>query len=51
MPAAMTLNLALPSELGDSSQLLAELRQRVSAAEAGAAIERMRTEPVFWGGE
>jgi putative transposase len=43
MPAAVALNLALPRELGDPSQLLAELRQRVSAAEAAAASERMRT--------
>jgi REP element-mobilizing transposase RayT len=43
MPATVALNLALPSELGDTSQLLAELRQRVSDAEAAAALERMRT--------
>jgi putative transposase len=43
MPAAVTLNLALPGELGDSSQLLAELRQRVAATEAAVAAERMRT--------
>jgi REP element-mobilizing transposase RayT len=43
MPAAVTLNLALPSELGDSTQLLAELRERVEAAEAEVAAERMRT--------
>ncbi len=43
MPAELTLNLALPSELGDSQQLLAELRERVAAAEAAVAAERMRT--------
>jgi REP element-mobilizing transposase RayT len=43
MPAATTLNLALPTELGDTSQLLSELRQRVSTAEDAAAAERMRT--------
>ena len=43
MPAAVTLNLVLPSELGDSSQLLAALRERVAAVEAAVAAERMRT--------
>ncbi|HWO24224.1 MAG TPA: hypothetical protein VNO30_36020 [Kofleriaceae bacterium] len=43
MPAAVTLKLALPSELGDASQLLAELRERVAATEAAAAAERLRT--------
>ena len=43
MPAAVTLNLALPRELGDSVQLLAELRERVAALEAAVAVERMRT--------
>jgi REP-associated tyrosine transposase len=43
MPAAVTLTLALPSELGDSALLLAELRERVAAAEAAVAAERMRT--------
>jgi len=43
MPAAVTLNLALPSELGDAVQLRAELRERVAAAEAAVAAERLRT--------
>ncbi len=43
MPAAVTLHLALPHELGDPEQLLAELRERVAAAEAALAAERMRT--------
>jgi hypothetical protein len=43
MPAAVTLTLVLPSELGDSSQLLAALRERVAAVEAAVAAERMRT--------
>jgi REP element-mobilizing transposase RayT len=43
MPATVALNLALPSELGDSAQLLAELRERVAAEEAAVAAERMRT--------
>jgi REP element-mobilizing transposase RayT len=43
MPAAVTLRLALPSELGDAQQLLAELRERVAAAEAAVAAECMRT--------
>jgi putative transposase len=43
MPAAVTLNLVLPSELGDSPQLRAELREQVAAAEAAVAAERMRT--------
>jgi hypothetical protein len=40
---AVTLQFGLPSELGDSSQLRAELRERVAAAEAAVAAERMRT--------
>jgi putative transposase len=43
MPATMTLNLALPSELRDSPHLLAELRDRVAAVEAAVATERTRT--------
>lgn len=43
MPAAVTLNLVLPSELGDPAQLLAELRERVAATEAAAAAERMQS--------
>jgi putative transposase len=43
MPAAVTLKLALPSELGDASQLLAELRERIAATEVAVAAERMRT--------
>jgi putative transposase len=43
MPAAVTLNLTLPPELGDPQQLLAELRRRVAAEEAAAAAERRRT--------
>jgi REP element-mobilizing transposase RayT len=43
MPAEVTLNLVLPSELGNSSQLRAELRERVAAVEAAVAAERMRT--------
>ena len=43
MPAAVTLHLELPRELGEPQQLLAELRERVAAAEAAAAAERVRT--------
>ena len=43
MPETVTLNLVLPGELGESQQLLAELRERVAAVEAAAAAERMRT--------
>ena len=43
MPAEVTLHLALPAELGDPQQLLAELRERVAATEAAMAAERMRT--------
>ena len=43
MPATVTLHLELPREFGDPPQLLAELRERVAAAEAAAAAERMRT--------
>ncbi len=42
-PAAVTLKLELPRELGDPQLLLVELRQRVAAVEAAAATERMRT--------
>ena len=43
MPATVKLHLELPRELGDPPQLLAALRERVAAAEAAAAAERMRT--------
>jgi len=43
MPATATLPLVLPSVLGDSAALLAELRERVAAAEAAVAAERMQT--------
>lgn len=43
MPAELTLHLALPNELGDSQQLLHELREQVAAAEAAVAAVRMRT--------
>jgi len=43
MPAVVTLTLALPSELSDAPQLLAELRERIAAAEAAVAAERLRT--------
>ena len=43
MPTAVTLRLALPSELGDPRQLLDELRAQVAATEAAMAAERMRT--------
>jgi putative transposase len=43
MPASVTLNLAFPPELGDSQQLLAELREQVTAVEKATAAERMRT--------
>jgi putative transposase len=43
MPAAATLNLMLPPELGDPQPLLAELRQRVAAEEVAVAAERRRT--------
>jgi putative transposase len=42
MPAVVTLNVALPRELGDPPQLLAELRERVAAVEAAVAAERIR---------
>lgn len=40
MPAAVTLQLVLPPELGDPEPLRAELRQQVAAAEAAVAAER-----------
>jgi REP element-mobilizing transposase RayT len=43
MPAALSLTLALPPELGDSQQLLAELRTRVAEVEAAVAADRLRT--------
>ena len=43
MPAAVTLTLALPPELGDPQPLLDELRGQVAATEAATAAERMRT--------
>jgi REP element-mobilizing transposase RayT len=43
MPAAVTLTLALPPELGDSQPLLDELRAQVATTEAAAAAERLRT--------
>jgi REP element-mobilizing transposase RayT len=43
MPAAVTLSLALPPELGDPQPLLAELRAQVAATEAAATAERLRT--------
>jgi REP element-mobilizing transposase RayT len=43
MPEAVTLQLALPPELGDAAQFLAELHQQVAAAEAAVAAERRRT--------
>jgi putative transposase len=43
MPAAVTLTLALPSELGDPAPLLDEVRAQVAATEAAVAAERMRT--------
>ena len=43
MPAAVTLQLVLPPELGNPEQLRAELRQQVAAVEAAAAAERRRT--------
>jgi putative transposase len=42
MPTAVTLRLALPSELGDPQQQLDELRAQVAATEAAMAAERMR---------
>jgi len=43
MPAAVTLTLALPPELGDPEPFLDELRAQVAATEAAVAAERMRT--------
>jgi len=43
MPAAVTLQLVLPPELGDPEQLRAELRQQVAAAEVAAAAVRRHT--------
>jgi REP element-mobilizing transposase RayT len=43
MAAALTLTLALPPELGDAPQLLAELRAQVSAVEAAVAADRRST--------
>jgi putative transposase len=43
MPAAVTLQLVLPPELGDPKQLRDELHRQVAAAEAAVAAERRRT--------
>lgn len=43
MPAALTLTLSLPPQLGDTQQLLAELRAQVTAVEAAVAADRRRT--------
>ena len=43
MPAAVTLTLALPPELGEPDPLLDELRAQVAATEAAFATERVRT--------
>lgn len=43
MPAALTLTLALPPELGDAQPLLAELRAQVAAVEAAITADRRRT--------
>jgi putative transposase len=43
MPDALELELAIPPELGSSADVLAELRARIQAAEAGCAAERQRT--------
>jgi putative transposase len=43
MPAAVTLHLSLPPELGDHDQFLVELRHQVEAFEDAALAERLRT--------
>ena len=43
MPAAVTLPLLVPPELGDPESFRAELRRQVAAAEAAVATERRRT--------
>jgi putative transposase len=43
MPEAVELRLTIPAELGPEAEVLAELRQRVAAAEASLATERQRT--------
>ena len=43
MPAAVTLHLVLPAELGAPAPFRAELHRQVAAAEAAVAAERRRT--------
>jgi putative transposase len=43
MPAVVTLELTIPSELGDPEALLAELRRRVASFEARCVTERQGT--------
>jgi hypothetical protein len=43
MPAAVTLHLVVPPELGDPAAFRAELRRQVEATEAAAAAERRQT--------
>jgi len=43
MPEEVELTLALPQELGDPEQILAELRHRIAEVEAAAARERQQT--------
>ena len=43
MPATLTLTFTLPSQLGDTQQVLAELRAQVNAVEAAVATDRQRT--------
>lgn len=42
MPSTVSLHLVVPPELGDVNEVLMELRERVAAFEAAAAIERKR---------
>lgn len=43
MPSEVTLQVAIPPELGDREEILAEVERRVADFERAAAIERKRT--------
>ncbi|HVV81784.1 MAG TPA: hypothetical protein VHE35_01850 [Kofleriaceae bacterium] len=43
MPESVTLELTIPSVLGNADEICAEIRERVAAFEAQAASERQRT--------
>ena len=42
MPEVVEMRLAIPAELGPEAEVIAELRQRVAAAEVSIATERQR---------